>query len=218
MLQYRVYERLKEYDFILASTSPRRYEILKELGIENIEIIPSDFEENVSKEGKTPQEYVAQTAFGKIDAVRERIAQDQEIENKRTKPILLLGADTIVVNSGKIFEKPKDKSSQLQNLYSFRLNPIVEVITAIYIYKINEQGITEAQVHKVVTSYLRFDKKLSDDFLQAYVDSEEGLNAAGGFKIQGIGGLLWTDCQGDYRNVIGLPFKDTFNLLENILL
>lgn len=214
MLQYTVYEKLKDYDFILASTSPRRYEILKDLGIENIEIIPSDFEENISKIGRTPREYVAETATGKINSVREKI---QETKTSRTKPIILLGADTIVVNNGRIYEKPADKAAQMQNFQFFKVNPLVEVITAIYIYRISASGETEAQVHKVVTSTLRFDKDLSDEFLQAYIDSEEGLNAAGGFKIQGLGGLLWKDMQGDYRNIVGLPFKDTFTLLEKVL-
>lgn len=65
--------------------------------------------------------------------------------------------------------------------------------------------------------YMDFDN-ITDSFLQSYVDSGEGSGAAGGFKIQGIGGLLFKEIEGDYCNVVGLPFTSTFRLIEKALL
>lgn len=215
MLNYPTYDALKKCRFILASTSPRRLEILNELGVPNIEVIPSDFEENVSKEGISPVEYVTQTALGKIESVYGKLTSNP-LETLGLGTIILLASDTIVVNQGRIFEKPASKADQLENLKSFRENPIVNVITAIHIYRL-EGGKRVSRASRSVSSQLTFDSKLTDQFLEAYVESEEGLLAAGGFKIQGLGGLLWSELQGDFRNVIGLPFKDTFELLEEIL-
>ncbi|CAK7897548.1 dTTP/UTP pyrophosphatase [[Candida] anglica] len=209
MLNYSTYDKLKSYRFILASTSPRRKEILTDLGIANIEVIPSDFEENLPKT-LAPADYVAGTAHGKIDAVYNQIK-----ESPGSK--IILASDTVVVNNGRIFEKPRNKEIQLATLQSFRENPIVSVMTAVVVYRLENGETSFLEESSVSETRLTFDTSISDEFLRAYVDSEEGLQAAGGFKVQGLGGLLWTELQGEYQAVVGLPFKGTFTLLEKVL-
>lgn len=204
-MDYPLYAQLERCDFVLASTSPRRLEILRELGVPRIRVVAPNFAENLDKAG-TPEQYVTATALGKMELVWTAAGG----------PTVVLAADTVVVHEGHIFEKPATKTEQLRNLRRFRESRLpVRVITAVHVW--GAAGEREAKAARLAVTTLTFDRALSDAFLEAYVNSGEGTRAAGGFKIQGVGGLLWSDVRGDYRNVVGLPFRDTFGAIEEVL-
>ncbi|CUM50909.1 unnamed protein product [Debaryomyces fabryi] len=207
-----LYERLKQFQFVLASTSPRRLEILeKNLQIKDIEIMPSNFEENLLKEEHTCQEYVSNTSLGKGQAVVKQLISQNGPSS------IILSSDTIVTCNQEVFEKPQTKERQLEMFHKYHQHPDLEVITSVNIIKYD--SVTKESIIKsaIEITKLRFNDELSDEFLKYYVDSEEGLHVAGGFKYQELGCLLFKSIDGDYFNIVGLPAGTTFRLLSDIL-
>ncbi|ODQ62826.1 hypothetical protein WICANDRAFT_25197 [Wickerhamomyces anomalus NRRL Y-366-8] len=205
--KHPVFDKIKEKRFILASTSPRRIEILTQMGFENVEVYPSNFPEDLKKEDYTPQDYVLNTAIGKAQAVYEELKNKGEAENT-----IILAADTVVEIDGQIFEKPKDKQDQLKNLTYYRDSKKVQhVLSGVVV--INE-GVVSSFVEDTA---LHFDYEASDEMLKAYVDTNEGLGVAAGYRVQLRGSLLMKKIDGDYYNAVGLPFRNTFKLIEKAL-
>jgi len=205
--KHPVFDKIKGKKFILASTSPRRIEILTQMGFENIEIYPSNFPEDLKKEDYTPSDYVLHTAIGKGQAVYEELKAKGEAENT-----IILAADTVVELDGQIFEKPKDKEDQIKNLKYYRdSRKIQHVLSGVVVINDGKQ-----YTHVEDTS-LHFDFEASDEMLQAYVDTNEGLGVAAGYRVQLRGSLLMRKIDGDYYNAVGLPFRNTFKLIEKAL-
>lgn len=113
---------------------------------------------------------------------------------------------------GKIFEKPKSKEDQLKNLKYYRDSKKVQhVLSGVVV--IND-GVQHSFVEDTA---LHFDYDVSDEFLKAYVDTEEGLEVAAGYRIQLRGALMMRKIDGDYYNAVGLPFRNTFKCIEKAL-
>jgi septum formation protein len=132
---------------------------------------------------------------------------------------VIVSSDTIIELDGSIYEKPKDKETQFKNLQKFRdsATPLVVMTGVVIITPSSDLSKEEndVQLHShVEKTKLYFDKTLSDELIQSYVDSEDGLKVAAGFKIQSTGALLIDGIEGDYYNVVGLPLRATFKLLE----
>ncbi|KAI5949373.1 hypothetical protein KGF54_005608 [Candida jiufengensis] len=198
-------QKLKNYQFILGSTSPRRQEILQNnLGINEFISIGSNFAEDLEKHDKSPLEYVQLTSKHKAEALLE-VYKEQYNHNNT----IILTCDTVVTSNGKIFEKPITKSEQKKFFDYYVEHPVLEVISALTTIKIVNDNITEYFDHS--TTKLRF-KPNNHDIINAYIESEEGLEVAGGFKYQQLGCLLFNDMIGDYYNVVGLPIL-TYDLL-----
>ena len=108
---------LRRRRVILASASPRRRALLAQIGLTNIEIIPSRFPETLDKRKYTPFEYVSETAHGKCQEVYVR-----ELDNtEKGEPGVVIAADTVVVtNDGRILEKPRSRDEHLAMLKSLR--------------------------------------------------------------------------------------------------
>lgn len=177
------------------------------MGFENVEIYPSNFPEDLKKEDYTPQDYVLNTAIGKAQAVYEELKNKGEAGNT-----IILAADTVVEIDGQIFEKPKDKQDQLKNLTYYRdSRKIQHVLSGVVV--INE-GVVSSFVEDTA---LHFDYEASDEMLKAYVDTNEGLGVAAGYRVQLRGSLLMKKIDGDYYNAVGLPFRNTFKLIEKAL-
>lgn len=193
-------------NYILALTSPRRLEILtSNLGIprDHIEVVGSTFEENLSKEGVDPGHYVTETARHKALNV---------VENTKHSG-LLIASDTVVVSGGVIYEKPGTLERQLEMIASYKHHRNVEVLTAVHVVRL-EKGAVQQWETALETTSLSFNTNLSDEFIQDYVDSREGLDVAGGFKYQALGATLFTGISGDYFNVVGLPVAKTLGLIS----
>ena len=180
----------------LASTSPRRKGLLKQIGLK-FEVCSSDYEEDMTL-NLTPTELAKFLSVGKAKAAMKNI-----------KAGIIIAADTFVTADNKVLGKPKDEKDAKLILQSIS-GKVVEVITGFTILdaKTNKQ-ISKAVVTKV------FIKKLSEVETDNYIKTGEPMDKAGAFGIQGIGALLVEKIEGDYNNIVGLPlFKLTEALKE----
>ncbi|GME74820.1 unnamed protein product [Ambrosiozyma monospora] len=210
-----LFNKIKDYKFYLCSTSPRRLEILNQMGF-NPEIKPSNFEENLSKDEFSVQDYVLQTSKGKIDAVWEEMKADPT--KYGSNKLLLLASDTVVTNEDEIYEKPKTESENAKVIKRLRdSDHPVEVISAVWLISCDE-GFTNVKSESFTeVTEIIMDKAVTDEFIDAYCKTQEGWEVAGGFRIQGSGSLMIKGINGDYFNVVGLPNGKTFKGICKIL-
>jgi len=211
MFDHPLFQKLQNYQFVLGSSSPRRKEILAaNLNISNFIVVKSTFEENLSKQNTLAIDYVTATAEHKIDSIVTQLLPG--------KPYVLLVADTVVSCGGHIFEKPGTREKQMEMLRHYRSHPNdIQVITAIQVCEIDSSLRVISRLLDCEITTLKFNAQLSDTQLQYYVNSEEGIDVAGGFKYQCLGSLLFSGIEGDYFNVVGLPAAKTFYLLDRLL-
>lgn len=184
---------------ILASTSPRRIEILKNLGLK-FKVVESGVEEdypsNLSLE-KVP-EYLAEK---KASKVFEKLGEP--------KNTVVIGADTIVLKDGKLIGKPKDKKHAFEIL-RFLSGDSHFVITGICIVT-EDKKIIKSTKTKV---YFR---KLTEEEIWAYIKKEKNiLDKAGAYGIQDFGRVLVERIEGDFYNVVGLPVVLLMEMLREV--
>ena len=172
---------------VLASTSPRRRELLGLLGLP-FEVVASGYDEDLlSPGGLIPSDYVTQLARGKASEVAGRLDQDA----------LVIGADTTVVLDGAYLNKPTDAADARRMLRTLS-GRTHEVYTGLCLI-----GGAEVQTDFAVTE-VTFDT-LTDDIIAAYVTTGEPLDKAGAYGIQGKALSFIPSISGDYFNVVGLP-------------
>ncbi|XP_003393659.1 dTTP/UTP pyrophosphatase [Bombus terrestris] len=176
---------------VLASGSPRRYEIMKQLGI-NVEVVLSMYDENLDTLGyKNFGDYVQDLAKYKVQEVYDRLNTDV------TPPSLIIGADTLVTMGDVIYGKPKN------NLHAFEmLSSLANREHIVY------TGVCLKTPKKEVNFYESTKVKfgdISEKQIWAYIKSGEPLDKAGGYGIQGLGGCLIEKIDGDFYTVMGLP-------------
>jgi len=181
---------------ILASASPRRRELLTQIGV-SFELIIHDIDESVLA-GESPQQYVCRLARAKAAAV----ASDARVMNKRA----VLGADTIVVINEQILGKPRDEhdAQRMLRLLSGREH---EVMSAVCVCR-GEQSALEFSLTRVVF------RSLSAAEITAYWRSGEPQGKAGAYAAQGLGALFIASLEGSYSGVVGLPIFETARLLR----
>ncbi|WP_262173460.1 Maf family protein [Saccharococcus sp. Marseille-Q5394] len=179
---------------ILASGSPRRQELLRNLGI-RFETMPSDVEEVADLEEGDFAEYVQKLAVKKAAAVSEMRSD-----------AFVIAADTIVVFEGEIYPKPSSREQAESFLRKFSGNTHT-VFTGVSIL-----GSGFSKVFSVETK-VTF-KELDDQLLKSYVDSGDPMDKAGGYGIQTAGALLVEKIDGDYLNVVGLPLSKLVQILR----
>ena len=200
---------------ILASASPRRKQLLAQIGLTNIEIIPSKFEENLPK--GTPFEYVLATATQKALAVYR-----EEVDNlEKGEPGLIIAADTIVVNAlGEILEKPRSEVQHITMLKSLRDAGVHHVYTAVAMVRPLESARDPGYALETGTeqTVVKFDPEITDELLLAYVRTREGADKAGGYGAQGTGAILIERIEGSFDNVVGLPLRTTLKMIEKIVM
>ncbi|SCH34618.1 Maf family protein [Romboutsia sp. 1001713B170207_170306_H8] len=182
-------------NIILASASPRRKEILENVNLK-FTVIASDIEE-VILENEPPKDLVMRLAFEKC--------MDVAIKNKDD---LVIGADTIVVLQNKILGKPKNQEDAYNMIKSLS-NKKHQVITGISLINLS----SDKKVIDYVVSEVTF-KDLSDELIRDYISTNESLDKAGAYGIQGYGSLLVESINGDYFNIVGLPISKISNLLK----
>lgn len=181
------------------------------LGIPNLEVKASQFEEDLDKSQYTPQEYVVATAMGKLEAVRDEYLQLPESE----RPEVILAADTVVECNGRIFEKPKSIQDNIDNIKYIRDCGVTQQVLTGLIILVKDSDSYKEFTH-LETTFIEMDQ-VSDQFIELYCNTEEGLGVAGGYRIQGFGALFMKEIRGDYYNVVGLPYRSTFKLLQKLL-
>ncbi|XP_054020674.1 probable bifunctional dTTP/UTP pyrophosphatase/methyltransferase protein isoform X1 [Dryobates pubescens] len=187
---------------VLASASPRRQEILTNVGL-RFEVVPSWFKETLEKSSfATPYEYAMETAKQKALEVANRM----HVKHLRT-PDVVIGADTIVSVDEEILEKPVDKQDAYRMLS--RLNGKEHsVFTGVAIIHCSSK---DNQLETEVTDFYEETKvkfsDLSEELLWEYIHSGEPMDKAGGYGIQALGGMLVEYVQGDFLNVVGFPLN-----------
>jgi len=171
---------------ILASGSPRRRELLGDLGLE-FEVHPSKAEEPAPLPNEVPKEYAMRMAEMKTRDVATHFTDKA-----------VLGADTIVVLDQQIMGKPKDEADALVKLTALS-GQTHQVISAFCIILPGGKTITKAVSTDV-------DMRSSGEVeLKSYIATGEPMDKAGAYAIQGIGTFLVTAIRGSYTNVVGLP-------------
>jgi len=182
---------------ILASASPRRRELLGELGLP-FEVVVSGLEE-APWPGEKPASYSIRNAGDKAREVLSRIDGD----------VVIIAADTIVVSCGKILEKPLDEvhaKAMLRELSGAGH----EVITGLCV--LSRCGGGQQFRADAVRTAVRF-RELSDAEIAAYVATGEPMDKAGAYAIQGGAAGFVREIQGSYSNVVGLPLDELKRML-----
>lgn len=191
-------------NIILASASPRRREILGQVGVE-FQVIPSNREEIITK--SKPIEIVRELATMKSHEVYE---QTQE-------PVIVIGADTIVVHNNEIMGKPKEEEDAKRMLRGIQDNTH-EVYTGVSIlirdYDMNNQLMEKELSFEEATKVSIY--PMNEDDIEAYVATKEPMDKAGAYAIQGEFAIYVKKIDGDYYNVVGLPVARIFQELRKI--
>ena len=175
---------------ILASTSPRRAEILEKFSIP-FSVEPSPYEEIFTDEH--PEIQVLKLSKNKVEALLEA-----KPELKRS---VILGVDTCINLDGNIIGKPKSAREAAELLQSFS-GRIHQVITGLTLYNGKNEQLTQ---DKAVTNVLF--ANLSEQEISWYLSTSEWKGAAGGYRIQDQGALLISSINGSWYNVMGLPIR-----------
>lgn len=206
---------LRDKRVVLASASPRRKQLLAQIGLTNLEIIPSHFEENLPKDD-SPFEYVLGTATGKALAVYKAEVNNHE----KGEPGLIIAADTVVVSAvGEILEKPRSEVHHIAMLKNLRDSGPHRVYTAVVCMTPLESARDPGYALETAweETIVKFDTSISDELLLAYVRTREGADKAGGYGIQGTGAVLVERIEGSFDNVVGLPLRTTLRLIEKVM-
>lgn len=184
---------------ILASSSPRRQEILKLLNIPFKVIIPN-INETISS-AIEPEEIPEFLAREKVTAVIHSLPPQQEI-------LWILGADTIILKEGKIFGKPDSRAQAEAFLREFS-GKTHQVITSVVLYN----GRKKTFVSKNAVTKVTF-SELSDKEINWYLDTEEWHGAAGGYRIQSLASCFIKSIEGTQSCVTGLPIFELYDMFK----
>lgn len=186
---------------ILASASPRRIQLLHQIGL-TAEVIPSHTEEKISSEN--PEEVVQALARQKAEDVYARLLSEGNVGDA----MVVIGADTVVSVDNHILGKPKshEEAAEMIASLSGRTHQVytgVAVITP-------KENLSFAEM-AAVTVY-----PLSPAELRSYAESEEPMDKAGAYGIQGSFGKFVKGIQGDYNAIVGLPVARLYQELKSM--
>ncbi|CAB3360370.1 Hypothetical predicted protein [Cloeon dipterum] len=194
---------LQTQRIVLASGSPRRKEVLNNIGL-NFEVVPSTYEENLDPANyPNPADFVIDTAAHKVEEVFERLNKDP------VKPNFIIGADTVVVFENEIYGKPKSEEHAFEMLRKF-CGKSQFVYTGI-VLKTQRDTVKFFEKSEVEFG------ELTDEMIKAYVNTGEPMDKAGGYGIQSIGGTLVKSVRGDYFNIVGFPVYHFCKQLVDLL-
>ncbi|NQV58269.1 MAG: septum formation protein Maf [Alphaproteobacteria bacterium] len=182
---------------VLASASPRRLELLAQIGLQPHSVIAAELDEAALR-NETPPQLARRLALSKMALVRD-MAPGQ----------FVLGADTVVAVGRRILPKPGDggEARRCLELLSGRRHHVYTAVAA------TAPGGPERV--RLVDSVVAF-KRLTPGEIDWYLDSDEWRGKAGGYAIQGRAGRFVRFLRGSYSNVVGLPLFETANLLEGL--
>ncbi|BDR65052.1 septum formation inhibitor Maf [Clostridium tetani] len=187
-------------NFILASSSERRKELLKRI-VENFEVIPSDYDEKEVAFNGNCSEYVMELSKGKALNVASKLKRDSGI---------IIASDTIVYFNGEVLGKPSSKEHAYEMLKSLS-GEVHEVYSGIVIYDLSSKKIkADYSCSKVKFS------NLDDKMIREYIKTGEPMDKAGSYGIQGYGGIFVEKIHGCYYNIVGLPINKLYFLLKEM--
>jgi septum formation protein len=183
---------------ILASSSPRRAEILHDAGI-SFSVLSSAVDETAVP-GETPQQHVQRLADAKGELVAARAVG----------PAIILAADTVVVLDGQILGKPRstDEGRRMLELFSGRTHSVITGVTLLRLPEMERRQFVE-------TTLVHFNK-LSREDISRYLATEEPYDKAGAYAIQGYAGRYIPRIEGCYFNIVGLPLAHVVCALREL--
>ncbi len=180
----------------LASLSPRRRELLKQIKISYQPVAVHVDETRLPQE--TPQDYISRLALAK--------ARAGQLAVSGTHPVL--GADTVIVCDGQVFGKPADKNDAIQMLKKLS-GCCHQVMTGVALVT----ATSERVCFSISNVYFC---RLSEAAIQAYIATGEPLDKAGSYAIQGLASIFIERIEGSYSGVMGLPLHETATLLADV--
>ncbi|MDK0625376.1 Maf-like protein [Clostridium perfringens] len=183
---------------ILASKSPRRVEILEKI-VKEFEVVESNFDENTIDFKGDIEKYVKDLSRNKAIEVSKRL----------NEPSIVIAADTVVFQNGKVLEKPKNEEDAFSMLSSLSGNTHKVYSGICLINTYNDTVVTDCDCTEV-----RF-SELNPRQIRNYINSGEPMDKAGAYGIQGLGGAFVEGINGCYYNVMGLPLNKIYKALEN---
>lgn len=186
---------------ILASASPRRKELLEQIGI-SFEICPAKGEERITK--SVPHEVVEELASQKAIEVASMVRTYEETHQELVTPsdLMVIGADTIVSCGGQILGKPKDERDACHML-KLLSGGTHQVYTGVSIVLLDASGKAgQVTFHEKTDVTMR---AMSEEEIRRYVATGEPMDKAGAYAIQGLAAMFVIGLDGDYYNVMGLP-------------
>ena len=182
---------------ILASKSPRRKDLLENIGLK-FKVVDSNYKEYLDPQLK-PHTLVKKLSLEKAKLVFEN-----------HKDSIIIAADTIVVCNGKVFGKPKNEQ-EAKNMLKFLSNTTHLIVTGLTIIDANPNKI----ITKAIQTKIQM-RKISISEIDSYIQTKEPLDKAGAYAIQGIGSIFIKKITGDYLNAVGLPVYTLMQELKKL--
>lgn len=191
---------------ILASKSPRRIELLKQL-VNDFEIIPSDLDENSIKEVcRDPYKLVEKLAISKTEDVFSK-------EDSNDEDLIVIGGDTLVYIDGEILGKPNSEEDAFNTLAKLQ-GKTNQVYTGMGIMiKKDNNSVKEVYVSKADVKM----REMSKEDILEYIATGEPMDKAGSYAIQGIGSKYIDSVKGSYNGVVGLDIDALKKVLEKYI-
>ena len=201
-------EKIMKKKIILGSASPRRRELLAQIG--------ADFEVRVSNKeevyhSNVPEEIVKELALMKAENVAEELAEENPAG--AVKSTVVIGADTIVVQDGKILGKPADEADAVRMLTGLQ-GRRHDVYTGVAVLDYDENG--EKHVYNYPVGTAVYVNEMTEEEIRAYVETKDPLDKAGAYGIQGRFAAHIDRIEGDYYNVVGLPVSRVYRTLRKL--
>lgn len=193
---------------ILASASPRRRELLTQIGIEFV-VRPCDKEENCKRQ--EPDQMVKELSHGKALAVFEEL-----LEGER-KEALVIGADTLVSFEGRVLGKPADEedAEEMLTLLQGSTHQVYTGVTLLW-QECGQNGIWETKSSTFMEESFVTMYPMSKEEIRAYIATGEPMDKAGAYGIQGRCAAWIQGISGDYNNIVGLPVGKLYQELKRI--
>lgn len=190
---------------ILASASPRRQELLRQIGME-FEVRPSSCEEKITADD--PAAVVEELSFQKAEDIAERMEKEGSFGEEH----VIIGADTVVADNEKILGKPADEAAAREMLtaLSGHTHHVYTGVTLIW----KEEGERRSRTFHEDTKVSMY--PITEEEIEAYIASGEPNDKAGSYGIQGGGAAFISGIEGDYNNVVGLPVAGLYQEMKKI--
>ena len=178
---------------ILASSSPRRRELLEKAGV-HFQVMPSQEEEHIEK--KEPAQIVENLSWQKAASVASKTGQD----------VIVIGSDTLVAYEGRVLGKPRDEEEAVETLKLLQGNTHQVYTGVTVIVRDKEEEITKTFSRRTDVTFYPVDEKE----IRAYVATGDPMDKAGSYDIRGDFSVYIKESYGDYNNVVGLPVSMLF--------
>ncbi len=179
--------------FILASASPRRLDLLRQVGLEPVKIIPAEIDETPHKD-ELPRAYVERIAKQKARIVQETVSHP------------VLAADTVVTMGRRLL--PKAETTEQARECLEKLSGRRHTVMTCVVLSTPDKPLR----HRTVETVVQF-KRLHETEIAWYLENGEWQGKAGGYAIQGLAARFIPSINGSYSNVVGLPLAETVNLM-----